>query len=513
MSDSNDDAAGWGCGCLLLPFIIGLILYVCYVIICCSLLVVGVVLTFSGLLGLAWGIIKTSWNFGCSVKNNLLYRSGLVEDNAYVSFFHVRGDGFKNIGRICRDTFARNAADMAIRRERSGCAFVLLLFFRLFQGLSILVATIVYLPLLCTALMIGFSAMFIFYVVLSFEMRLLEWSIIKTYSLFNLCRHCHKRVGLPVYKCPSCGAEHSGLISSVKYGPFVRKCKCGAYLPASRFFGRNDLKAFCPHQGCGRPLLSQDSVPITIAVLGGGSVGKSHLMMDMLYLLQQQVLPSMGKICKVPDEEKNKVDRLIDMFKLGQPPSITQFTAIDAICLEIHSSVSPFPQRLYLYDPPGESFTSAKSLSGYRYYEHMMGTIFVIDPFTLAGVRRDYERLGLTPSTTIGALSPEESLNRWLISMEKDFPDVVKRAVCAVVVTKTDEASFRGITGLATGASYECCRGFLHKYDCDNLVRTLERNFSKVEFFSISAVGSGGNGRTFEPEGVDEVLKWLLQTV
>ena len=97
--------------------------------------------------------------------------------------------------------------------------------------------------------------------------------------------------------------------------------------------------------------------------------------------------------------------------------------------------------------------------------------------------------------------------------MEKDFPDVVKRAVCAVVVTKTDEASFRGITGLATGASSECCRGFLHKYDCDNLVRTLERNFSKVEFFSISAVGSGGNGRTFEPEGVDEVLKWLLQTV
>ena len=84
MSDSDDEAAGWGCGCLLLPFVIGLILYVCYVIICCSLLVAGVVLAFSGLLGLVWGITKTSWNFGCSVKNNLLYRSGLVEDNAYV---------------------------------------------------------------------------------------------------------------------------------------------------------------------------------------------------------------------------------------------------------------------------------------------------------------------------------------------------------------------------------------------------------------------------------------------
>ena len=513
MSDNNDDAAGWGCGCLLLPFVIGTILYVCYVIICCSLLVAGIVLSFSGLLGLVWGIVKTTWNFGCSVKNNLFYRSGMIEDNAYVSFFHIRGDGFKNIGRICSDTFSRNASDMAIRNEKSGCVFVLLLFFRLFQGLSILAATIVYLPVLCIALILCFSIMFAFYVVLSSEMRLLEWSIIKTYSLFNLCRHCHKRVGLPVYKCPLCGAEHKELISSVKYGPFVRKCKCGAYLPASRFFGRNNLKALCPHPLCGRPLLSQDSVPITIALLGGGSVGKSHLMMDMLYLLQEQILPSMRKTCVIPVEEEPKVNRLIDMFKFGQIPSITQFTAIDAICLEIQSPVSPFPQRLYLYDPPGESFTSARSLSGYRYYEHMMGAIFVIDPFTLAGVRRDYGRLGLMPKTTVGALSPEESLSRWLISMDKDFPGVVKHAMCAVVVTKTDEESFQGVTGLVTGASSECCRGFLHKYDCDNLVRTLERSFSKVEFFSITAVGSGGNGRPFEPEGIDEVLKWLLQTI
>ena len=401
------------------------------------------------------------------------------------------------------------------RGVSSGCFVAVTRFvFKAFHFIAILLATIVYLPILTVFFTVLYLLIWMMYVSMTLEMRILEWLIIKVHGLFNICRHCHQRIDIPIYRCPKCGTEYSKLISSVKFGPFFRRCRCGEYLPASRFFGRNELPSICPHPNCRRSLQSRDVVPVSIAVLGGPSVGKSHFMMDALYLLKNEVLPRMHRTCNIPSADKPIVDSLIRLYELGMSPQGTRDSMIEAICLEMKAATWAFPQRLYLYDPPGESFKDSKKVSSHRYYQNMKAAVLIIDPFTLDAVLADYQRYGIAHTMMQrGAMSPEESLERWLISMERDFSGIVKHSSCAVVINKTDEPSFAKIAGLKAGAPNARCRDFLRRYDCDNLVNTLESHFKRVEFFAVSSVGTGGNGTPFKPEGVDEVLRWLMDNI
>lgn len=513
MSDSAEDAAA---GCVGYLIGIAIVLYVVYVIVCFTALMAAVVLGIAAVIGLIWGICRSTYNFIASLKANLLARSGQIVDNAYVSFFYFSGDGFRNIGRVCKDTYVRNIRDLYGSGEPvKGCAAVAIrLVFKLFHFIAILMATVAYLPILTVAFTLFYLVVWSIYLTMTIEMRVLEWLIIKIYGLFNICKHCHQKIDIPIYQCPNCGTEYPRLISSLKFGPFFRRCSCGEYLPASRFFGRNKLPSICPHPHCHRSLQSQDAVPVSIAVLGGPSVGKSHFMMDAIALLKNEILPSMHRTCVISAEDEPLVERMLRMFEMGQSPQITRDAAIEAICLEMKAASWAFPQRLYLYDPPGESFTDVKKVSSHRYYQHMKAAVFVIDPSTLDAVMSEYKRYGVEFSMQQrGAVTPEDSLGRWLISMEKDFSGIVKHASCAVVINKTDEPSFAKITGLKAGATDVMCREFLKRFDCDNLINTLESNFRKVKFFAISSVGNGGNGSAFHPEGYDELIRWLLSSI
>ncbi len=513
MSDSAEEAAG---GCIGYIIGIAIVLYIVYVIVCFTALIAAVVLSATAVIGLLWGICRSTYNFSLALKENLFARSGQIEDNSYVSFFDFSGDGFRNIGRVCKETYARNMRDLFQQRGgSSGCAAAVMRFvFKAFHFIAILLATIAYLPILSVFFTVLYLLIWMMYVSMTLEMRVLEWIIIKVHGLFNICRHCHQRIDLPIYKCPKCGTEYPKLISSVKFGPFFRRCRCGEYLPASRFFGRNDLPSICPHPNCRCSLQSQDVVPVSIAVLGGPSVGKSHFMMDALYLLKNTVLPSMHRSCNVPSTDKPIVDNLVRLYEMGISPQGTRDSMIEAICLEMKAAGWAFPQRLYLYDPPGESFKDSKKVSSHRYYQNMKAAVLIIDPFTLDSVLADYERYGVAHTMMQrGAMTPEESIERWLISMERDFSGIVKHSSCAVVINKTDEPSFAKIAGLRAGAPSAKCRDFLRRYDCDNLMNTLEAHFRRVEFFAVSSVGDGGNGTPFKPEGIDEVLRWLMDNI
>lgn len=513
MSDSAEDAAG---SCLAYVIGIAIVLYIVYVIVCFTALIAAVVLGTTAVIGLIWGICRSTYNFGIALKGNLFARSGQIEENSYVSFFDFSGDGFRNIGRVCRETYARNMRDLFQQGGRSsGCIGAVSHFvFKAFQFVAILLATIVYLPVLSAFFAGLYFLVWMMYGSMALEMRILEWSIIKVHGLFNICRHCHQRIDLPVYRCPKCGSEYPRLISSVKFGPFFRRCRCGEYLPASRFFGRNNLPAICPHPNCRRSLQSQDAVPVSIAVLGGPSVGKSHFIMDALYLLKNTVLPGMHRTCDIPDADKPVVENLTRLYEMGVSPQGTRDSMIEAICLEMKAVGWAFPQRLYLYDPPGESFKDSRKVSSHRYYQNMKAAVLIIDPFTLDAVLADYQRHGIVHTMMQrGAMAPEESVERWLISMERDFGGIVKHTSCAVVVNKTDEPSFSKITGLKAGTPSAKCRDFLRRYDCDNLVNTLEAHFRRVEFFAVSSVGKGGNGTSFKPEGIDDVLRWLMGSI
>lgn len=343
-------------------------------------------------------------------------------------------------------------------------------------------------------------------------MRVFEGFVNNIYGLFNICKHCHKRVDLPLYKCPHCGTLHRHLISTVKFGPFFRTCKCGHRLPVSRFTGRDNLPSFCPHPNCGVPLASHDAVPLSVAILGGPSSGKTHLLIDAVAVLLYRVLPDLKLSWRIPPDHVAGINKLLQMFKDGETPQITRDAMIEAICIEIQSASWSFPRRLYLYDPPGESFKARQKVAQHKYYENMVAAVFVLDPSTLEDVLKDYERNGVEfQIPQKGAMPPEESLERWLLSMGQDFPGIVPKSVCSVVINKTDEPSFASVTGLKCGASDKECRKFLRKYGCSNFINTLENHFKKVRFFSASFVGNRTDSESFKPIGVSKLVSATLR--
>ena len=492
MADDDDGLAG------LAVWIIGLIL------------VVGAILAIVAIsvsIGAFFGACCTVYNLCCGIADHIGVRLGTKEEHARVRYFHWDGDWFRNFLEICGDTWQRNVDMMPERFEGDGPFETA---FNIAKAVSLVLATGIVVPLLFLILSLVFLLVWLAYTTLSLLARGISFLVDKAYGLFTICRVCHKKIDLPVYVCPECGVEHRRLIPTAKFGPFFRYCQCGHPIPVMRWLGRAKLRALCPN--CKLPLDDSKFAPVSIVLVGGSSVGKSQLVMDSVVAIRDRLASELGQTVSIPSDDAPKVEELVRNYETGISPSITPDTAIEAICLEMKGQGMLFPKRLYLYDPPGESFRESAKIVRHRYYEHMKVVVFVIDPSTMPEVMEAYADAE-TPFAIpqIGAQSAEENLNQWLLSMEQEYQDLVSKAVCAAVVSKADEPSLDSIAGLSAGDGDEKCRAFLSRFGNGNLLALLEANFRKVRCFAVGSVGSGGNGRAFSPVGLDEMLKWILE--
>ncbi len=473
------------------------------------------ILAVAAVVGAVYGFGIATEQFLSLIKEKLFERSKTIEDDSYVNYFDLHGDGLKNVLSICSLAFSKTFSAATKMDSFSAAGWFITAIRTIFKYgtvVAVCIVCAVYTPLLTVTLSLIFFSIWLIYLVTALLMRVFEGFVNNIYGLFNICKHCHKRVDLPLYKCPHCGTLHRHLISTVKFGPFFRTCKCGHRLPVSRFTGRDNLPSFCPHPNCGVPLASHDAVPLSVAILGGPSSGKTHLLIDAVAVLLYRVLPDLKLSWKIPPDHVAGINKLLQMFKDGETPQITRDAMIEAICIEIQSASWSFPRRLYLYDPPGESFKARQKVAQHKYYENMVAAVFVLDPSTLEDVLKDYERNGVEfQIPQKGAMPPEESLERWLLSMGQDFPGIVPKSVCSVVINKTDEPSFASVTGLKCGASDKECRKFLRKYGCSNFINTLENNFKKVRFFSASFVGNRTDSESFNPIGVSKLVSATLR--
>ena len=494
MSD-KDDGAGE-----LVGFLIGAAIVVAVVI-----AVIAGFIT----IGLVWGTLCSLRNFIIALCAHIAERSGTIEEHAHVRYFHWKGDWLVNFQNISRETWRRNMAmvpDPVSTGDWKDTAF------NLAKAAALVLSSFMVLPVLFAILFVIFLVVFFVYGGISFVIRAFSFCVDKIYGLFNLCPTCHAKIPLPVYICPGCGAEHGHLVPTAKFGPFHRRCQCGRWLPTVRVLGRSKLEAICP--GCKRPLDNEQFAPASIVLVGGSSVGKSLLMMDSVYSIKDHLAGALGWTTVIPNDDMAKVDAIVRNYEAGILPNITPDSAVEAICMETRSPRWVFPKRLYLYDPPGESFRATAKITRHKYYEHMKAVVFVVDPSTIPEVMNVYDEAGVPFAIPQkGAQTAEESFNRWMIGMEQEYGDLVSKTVCAVVVGKADEPSFHSMTGLAAGAGDTECRAFLNRFGCGNLLSLLDSSFSKVACFAVGSVGSGGNGKAFRPVGVDDMLEWILQKV
>ena len=347
----------------------------------------------------------------------------------------------------------------------------------------------------------------------AFSLLVGELLFLRINGLFKLCPHCHERFVLPVYECPGCGAKHQLLLSGTRYGILFRKCTtrgCEKLIPVTRITGKKKLPSFC--RKCGNPLEKIDYKPITLAFMGGPSVGKTMLFYSTVANLLQEIATNKHYTAEVSKDDENKLNRIKGLIAGGVFPNSTQNTSIDAFCIDFKKNGDLFPYRLYLYDPPGESFRSLNDLSVHRYYNHLKAIIWVLDPFTLDSIRAKFPT-SLLDSVKVGALSPEMCLERWLVGLEKNFNGIFKDLVCAVAINKTDVPQFIARTGLVVGDGDEKCRFFLDNNGGSNFIRILDDKFSKVCFFAVSATDGSSNGQTYSSRGMDLLLEWVWNQI
>ena len=449
----------------------------------------------------------------------------MIDEPAEEKYFFWKGRWLSEVKATCREVWGLNLtsfreSNMKVvvawqsARISGKLAWLKVVFFAA-QSAAVFLGTFIWTPVLVSLFCAIAGLVCAGYSLAAFALALGERLFLRIHGLFNLCKHCPAKADLPIFECPKCHARHMNLLPGPRYGIFHRKCStpgCGERIPLLRINGKKKLPSFC--RGCGAPLSSVDFVPVTIAFLGGPSVGKTMLFNALATESLESAIGEHSWKMVVTEGDEGKIQQMKSWVENGVTPSTTQDRAIEALCVDAEREEGKFPLRVYMYDPPGESFKSTSSLKIHRYYDYLKGVIWVVDPFTIEEVRRRLAgRESEFEAAKVGALPPDESLERWLIGMEKDFSGVVKDSVCAVVITKTDVPCFSEITGLHMGDDDAACRTFLLDFDCAGFVNTLDQTFTKVRFFAVSATGGKPEGQKFVPVGFDDAAKWVFNNL
>lgn len=471
--------------------------------------------------GLLWGALIALAHFIGSLRfvksrTRKLEKYGGTEP-ACNSYFYWRGDWIFNNVQICRYNFdaGRRSLTYYLRgiadtwRDCRGfwmrvLVFAPVLVFQLFRIITGAVAMLVLSSLLFVPYLVLGVFMFLLIFSTSLVLSILERVVMMVRGIFVLCPTCSRRISRPMYRCPSCGRTHRQLSPSPRYGILMHRCECGKLLPTTRFMGRNKLTSFCPHGGCEAELsaFSEDVRPVTLALIGGTSTGKSMLQAAAInYLVQNH-----GAGARMSRNEED-IRILLDNWRSGSIQS-TRLEALNANGLDFVSKGGVSAnRRLYFYDPAGESFTSDTLLSAHRHYNNLACSIVVIDPFSLPKVRSRLEALGKAVPAEVRAstLLSQDVFSAWMRAM--DTAGKVKKTYCAVVLNKMDHPLIQEVAGFGTGAKGEQCREFLVKHGLPD-IPARAGDFKESRFFSVSSLAPAGNGKVSDI-GLTQLMLWV----
>lgn len=525
-SNSDDNSAAGGCGCLVIIVIAGIYIYnlfVTYVVPYLPYLQLGCYgLAAAGCL---LGTIVTTVNFIRAIfiirKRRQQPRYVSSPTNSLENYFYWRGAWKKDYVGIV-STFCSLNTESASKSWRAGFriikAFWLLLPLSIFPfmcSICIWLGAFIFIPIF-TILLTAVMLLLLFYTnLVAFELSIFESIYLRLRRMSLLCPVCHRppQGKLPTYICPKCGYMHVNLVPSARYGAFYQICVCKTHLPTSRFFGRNKLPAQCSHSDCRATFDKniQNTALHTIAFVGAPSSGKTCLLNALITDLTTRALPSLSyKISAPTQEDESWLKRAREELTPGHVPASTRDIE-RALCLDAKQLLGT-TQRLYFYDPPGEDFNNANHISQRLYYNYLKTALFIIDPFSLPELQSRLKPHGFTPSATrSGLVTPEENLDQWLISIERDFKNKLKKLSCAVVIGKADIPLLKEICGLAPGASSADCERFLIDHGMGHMLQVLQDAFHTNNFFAVAArPEESPSKQAISPQGIDKVSDWLL---
>lgn len=352
--------------------------------------------------------------------------------------------------------------------------------------------------------------------------RVLEYAAMLWRRSQMVCPHagCYRKIALPVYVCPGCGARHKRLIPGA-YGTFHRRCQCKRRLPTLFLLGRHKLDSYCPHPGCGRPLNAAIGPLPTLhfPIVGGASSGKTSLLTAMLVELSAQ-----AKDGRLSIEFPEKKDAALftaasAAFAAGRTVAKTPKYSPNAFLATITDRLDHCA-LVYAYDAAGELYQGADELNAQEYYSYIQGVILVLDAFSLPEARQaggaDFFRVQhlVRPSS-----EPVESIYIRMVETLRSFSGQSGRLPqpLAVVLSKADALGLRDRLLHEAGsddpsAQSAAVQRWLQQHGEGNLVRLIGRDFKQVRFFACSALGRlpAFSAEAFVPAGALAPLAWLL---
>lgn len=356
---------------------------------------------------------------------------------------------------------------------------------------------------------------------------------VQTNRIGNVCPNpaCQAKFLIPAYECPKCGELHDRLMPG-RYGIIKRECKCGEKFPTTFLNGRGKLQGFCPICGCS---LSgeTDNRQYAIPVIGGPSVGKSCYINMTVRKILETAQRNAWNVEFIDQESEGKYKASINALMSGTRLEKTDFNELQAYQLMLRFPNDNIGRRINFYDISGEMFSSDTNVKKNPAFTYAEGFLFLIDPLTIRDFEMDVlDKLGSGVSSYGASREDFDDILQIMLSNLDSMlglsPDKIMEKKLAVVINKCDIPTLEGQIGNTAVKSYmeshpDCkdyyevmnilCRNFLTKYHSDNFIRTAERKFKKVQFFSCSALGHNDEGKPYAGINVEQPFMWLLSQV
>lgn len=383
------------------------------------------------------------------------------------------------------------------------------LFLSAFSFIHLLVAVLIYVPF------------YVGYRVVAISDKL----FLRMNKVATVCPSCYHRSELPDYVCDKCGREHTDLRPGI-FGIRKRQCLCGNHLPATSFDQRYELQAKCKNVECKADLLTKESTPFCISVIGGPSSGKTSFVLSAIRELKEKVTPRRSwnmEFLKSMEEERFQQEA--ESLYSGFFPNKTAETKPFALNLKFSSKKWKTSKLLYLYDAAGEAYRSSQELATHKYYPYLDGYILVVDPFAMPQLVSKYtEEIA---ANSVSTANPSETLledtyDMLMVHLAKNHGIKENKKITvplAIVINKVDVINLEEKIGAIQGTEEktggkseneymnEQCKAFLKSVGYSMFVKMLESKFTYYQFFLSTSLP--------EKQSVEEKsskpITWLME--
>jgi len=470
-------------------------------------------------IGVGYALVMSIYSFGKSLIEHINPYTTFVDRNkdipAGIRRNYFFGPGFHQIKVTVIDAFItlREQAEKItnFRRRNSYRPWYIKMWIWVF-----------FIAAFISAYVFGFAWMSLFSIALAgvitggmilfYTMFTLLWTadriMLAVKSIQSRCANCKRISVVPVFICPGCGTEHKKLTPG-PYGVFHIKCGCGAMLPTTFINGRSKLKAICPY--CATELAASNARQYGIQLVGGVSAGKTTFLAAFWHMYFERLDKlSYVSINVFPGDAFNGLER---WYQEGLSSATSETNA--NMYSVIHKRNDKIPYQLTIYDIAGEAFTRLSGSTQQQQFKYCEGILFVVDPTasprdvndTFSGFISEFKGLKGRHSVKMSGIPIAVIISKADLCIGEIGLSVINDRY----KSNPSEFSEAGAQGSLDLTRNGVCREFLMNHKYDNVLNLLDGEFSKVQYFPVSAMGHmAASGQAYQPWGVLEPVMWLL---